>query len=214
MSDIAERCKIVAGKMLKRIGWILFGDTQICQLVLFLPAASRGKIDYTVPEGYDLRLYDEKTDRDKYLQMMNSAGFNDWSPGTLTAAMHLCVPKGFFVLIHRDSDTIAATFMARHLSDDLHPCGGRVDWLAVHPAHRGKGLGFSVTAAATNRLIEIGYGNIYVTTDDDRLPAIKIFLKAGYVPDLYRPEMNQRWEQVCTLMGWKFAPEEWLRLKC
>ena len=55
--------------------------------------------------------------------------------------------------------------------------------------HKGKGIGYTVCAAVTRSLVERGYSRIFLTTDDWRLPAIAIYLKLGYVPDLYLPEM-------------------------
>ena len=40
-------------------------------------------------------------------------------------------------------------------------------------------------AAVTRSLVQRGYSRIFLTTDDWRLPAIAIYLKLGYVPDLY-----------------------------
>jgi mycothiol synthase len=41
------------------------------------------------------------------------------------------------------------------------------------------------------------------------LAAIKIYLKLGYVPFLYAPEMPERWQQVCAALGWAYTPETW-----
>ena len=64
--------------------------------------------------------------------------------------------------------------MALHLPLEYHPCGGELGWVAGDPEHKGSGLGFAVCAAVTRRLLEIGYRNIYLLTDDFRLPAIKL----------------------------------------
>lgn len=127
--------------------------------------------------------------------------------------MYLCLPDGYFVLIEKNFQKIIATMMARHVSDYLHPFGGRIDWLAVNPNYTGKGLGYVVAAAATNRLIEVSYKNIYVTTDDHRLAAIKIFIKIGFVPNLYRHDMYDRWKNIYKCLGQPFQPEQWDKLK-
>ena len=43
---------------------------------------------------------------------------------------------------------------------------------------------------------------IYLSTDDWRLPAIKVYLKLGYEPLLYADDMKGRWKAVCGKLGW------------
>lgn len=76
------------------------------------------------------------------------------------------------------------------------PGQGDIGWIAVDPRFRGQGLGYSVSAAATNKLIEAGYTKISLYTEDFRLPAIKTYLRIGFVPVLYLDEMESRWQRV------------------
>ena len=64
------------------------------------------------------------------------------------------------------------------------------------PAHTGKGLGTGVVSAATERLVAEGYGRAYLSTDDWRLSAISIYLKLGWKPLLFAPDMETRWLTV------------------
>lgn len=200
-------------RVIQKIQWIIFGDKVDCQLELFLPPeVVRHGIVYDIIKEYLLRTY-QYADKEEIIDLMRNAGFTNWDCERFDQAVKLCVPDGFILIVHNETNKVVATFMARHLSDELHPFGGRLDWLAVAPEHRGIGLGYIVTAAATNRLIKMGYSNIYVTTDDYRLAAIKTFLKAGFVPNLYREGMAERWEKVCSLLHWKYQPEHWEKLK-
>src|SRR5262249_51131250 len=81
-------------------------------------------------------------------------------------------------------------------------------WVATIPPHRSKGLGSAVSAAATRRLIDAGYESIRVGTQDHRLGAIKLYLKLGYVPFLYRPDMTERWRRISKNLDWPFFPDE------
>jgi len=74
-------------------------------------------------------------------------------------------------------------------------------WVAVDPEHRGKGLGKFVTAAATQALLEHGAQYIYLLTDDWRVPAIKGYLKVGYVPIYHKPGMKKRWQELFLALG-------------
>ena len=69
-------------------------------------------------------------------------------------------------------------------------------------------MGLATCAAVTARFLSAGYRNIYLKTDDFRLPAIKIYLKLGYAPFLFTPEMKARWEAVCRKLDWPFTPQE------
>jgi len=85
--------------------------------------------------------------------------------------------------------------MARHLASNDHPFGGRIDWLATHPKHRGLGLGKISASSATLRLQQAGYDDIWVTTDDERIGALKIFHSIGFRPNI-SSDMEERWSKI------------------
>ena len=111
--------------------------------------------------------------------------------------------------VHTASDTIVATAMGLHDHSDDHPFGGELGWVAADPAHAGQGLGLAVSAAVTARLLAAGYRNVHLYTEHWRLAAIKSYLKLGYVPFLYAPEMADRWRLLCDELGWPYTPEAW-----
>jgi mycothiol synthase len=74
--------------------------------------------------------------------------------------------------------------------------GGEVGWVACAVEYRGRGLGMAVSAAVTERLIAARYRHIHLYTEDWRLAALKIYLKLGYVPLRYAPDMEARWRSV------------------
>ena len=158
----------------------------------------------SLPEAYTLRTF-RPGDVDEDVRLMRVAGFADWSQEKLAAAMEKCLPDGFFVIEHNPSGRLVATAMAQHQPLEYHPCGGELSWVASDPEHKGNGLGFTVCAAVTRRLLEIGYRNIYLRTDDFRLPAIKVYQKLGYVPFLFAPDMEGRWRDVCAKLGPDFG---------
>jgi mycothiol synthase len=84
--------------------------------------------------------------------------------------------------------------------------------VGVDPDHRGRGLGRVVSAVVTRRLIDAGYKEIYMETQDWRLPAIKIYLKMGWVPLLFQADMPERWQVVCDKLGVPYTPHQWSRM--
>jgi len=167
--------------------------------------------DFSLPDEYTLRTF-RLGDEAEHVRLMRVAGFSDWSPEKLAAAIEKCLPDGFFVIEHNPSDPfdrlragrLVATAMAQHQPLPEHPCGGELSWVAGDPEHKGKGLGYAVCAAVTRRFLEIGYRNIYLRTDDFRPPAIKLYLKLGYVPFLFAPDMERHWRDVCAGLGVDF----------
>lgn len=81
-------------------------------------------------------------------------------------------------------------------------------WVAVAPAHRGKGLGQAVCHALVTHLLGAGRTRLFGSTQDHRSAALRIYLSLGFHPVL-RPEKLQRWRAVCKQLGVPFTPERW-----
>ena len=150
------------------------------------------------PDGYKLKIYTPK-DKFQIVSLLNNAGIS-FDANRLKNVFSICLPKGCFIIEHIKTKTIVSIMMARHLSNENHPFGGRIDWLATDPRHSGLGLGTISAGSATKRLQEAGYDDIWVTTDDHRVGALKIFHRIGF-----RPVINQftlkRWKNVYKSLG-------------
>jgi mycothiol synthase len=161
-----------------------------------------------VPPGYRLRTH-RAGDEARFYEVMALAGFTGWNEEVLRPWRERILDQGWFVVVHVESGQIVATAMALQGYSAEYPLGGQVGWVAGDPAHAGLGLGLAVCAAVTVRLIDAGYTQIYLGTEDWRLAALKTYLKLGYVPVLHTPEMPERWQAVCAQVGWPFTPEVW-----
>ena len=162
----------------------------------------------TMPAGYTLRLY-RRGDEPGFYKVMELAGWPGWDDEKLRPWMARIPPASWFMAVYDESGEIVASAMGLHDHSDAHPFGGELGWVAADPAHAGKGLGMAVSAAVTARLIAAGYHNIHLYTEHWRLAALKTYLKLGYVPFLYRPEMLERWRTICAQLGWPVTPETW-----
>jgi mycothiol synthase len=140
---------------------------------------------------------------------MELAGWPGWNDAKLQPWMERIPPESWFMVVHGESGEIVATAMGLHDASELHPFGGELGWVAADPTHAGRGLGMAVSAAVTARLIQAGYRDIHLYTEHWRLAALKTYLKLGYVPFLYAPEMPARWQAVCEQLQWPFTPERW-----
>ncbi len=168
------------------------------------PSRLRSPPAIVVPSGYALRTF-QPGDEARFFEIMRLSGWSDWNEKRLGPLLPRIVSEGWFLAVRAETDDIVATAMALRDSTDLHPSGGELGWVGSDPAHRGLGLGGAVCAAVTTRLIEAGFEDIHLYTEDFRLPALKTYLKLGYVPFLYAPDMANRWETINALLPWSGA---------
>ena len=71
-----------------------------------------------------------------------------------------------------------------------------VHMVGTDPEFRGLGLGYAVTNAVLHHMKAEGWKAAYLTTDDFRVPALKIYLKLGFVPDLSQKGHAERWDAL------------------
>ncbi len=153
-----------------------------------------------LPDGYILRQY-EPADEEAYLELTRRAGF-DWGIERFNEMRPKIIPDGIFVIEHEATGTLVATSFCKNEPSEKHPAGGELGWVAGDPDHAGQGLGVAVCAAVTARFIEAGYRDIYLITQDWRLPAIKTYLKLGYEPEIDSNEMTDVWETIFQNLNW------------
>jgi mycothiol synthase len=122
------------------------------------------------------------------------------------------VPSGAFLGFHAGSGRAVATASALHnprATRYYFPFGGQVGYVSVDPLYRRKGLGQVVVARVVARLIEAGYRHIFLGVQGWRLPAIRCYLRLGFVPFLHHEDLLPRWLRVCEQIGWAVQEREW-----
>ena len=182
------------------------------ELQMVWPASRlNARVQWSVPDGYLLRCY-LPGDKQGFFNLMERAGFPGWNFIEFEKYLYKIIPDGFFLILHQETDSMAATAMALHNPTPLHPFGASLSCVGADPAHQGKGLGYVVSAAVTQRILRGGYQEVYLDTHDWRLPAIKTYLKIGWIPFIFREDMVGRWKTVCEKLNWAFDPEEWKKL--
>lgn len=179
------------------------------QLRMVWPEDLLGKpLNVPAPSGYYLRHYCPG-DEAHFFALMSLAGWDGWDSDKLQPWLAKIIPDGWFMLVHEGADRIVGTAMALHNYKGTNPFWSELGWLACDPDHAGRGLGLAASAAVTSRLMDAGYRNIQLFTEDHRLPAIKTYIKLGYIPSLYLEDMSDRWKLICEKLGWPFTPDNW-----
>lgn len=159
--------------------------------------------EYRMPEGYILRQY-RQDDLEDYIRLMAAAGFTGWTEDNVSRILRRVLPNGFFVVERGVGGRLAATATAQRKPTDYHSFGAELGWVAGDPAHKGRGLGCAVCAAAVARALDAGYSRIYLLTDDHRLPAIAVYIRLGFVPFIIDDDMRGRWRAVLSQLGVDF----------
>ncbi|MDB0053304.1 GNAT family N-acetyltransferase [Alphaproteobacteria bacterium] len=185
---------LILKKVNATILYIIYGN-RLNQLELFLPPIKMKPKDIVVPEGFLLRNFKEQ-DVDDLLSIFLLSQLNYWNKEKFDKNIKGFVEKGFFVVTDKSTQKVVATMAARVRPSRNQRKSGDIGWLCTDPKYRGKGLGYIVAAASVNCLLSNGYDDIYVNTDDDRLSAIKIFLKLGFKPSMYKKTMLRRWNLI------------------
>ncbi len=175
---------------------------QTPQLIMTWPSEQRHMpAQPQLPPGYRLRTY-QPGDEERFFEVMTLSGWTGWDEATLKPWIARIVPNSWWMVVWQPDDAsleeelIVASAMGLHDHTDWHPFGGELGWVASDPAHRGRRLGQAVCAAVTARLIQAGYQNIHLYTEDYRLSAIRTYLRLGYTPYSPLPEMAQQWHEL------------------
>lgn len=73
---------------------------------------------------------------------------------------------------------------------------GYIHMVACNEKFRGRGYGTFLNAWAVWVLKKEKMKTAYLTTDDFRIPAIKSYLRAGFIPEYNAEDSPERWEKI------------------
>ncbi|MHB9109711.1 MAG: GNAT family N-acetyltransferase [Armatimonadota bacterium] len=76
---------------------------------------------------------------------------------------------------------------------------GRIHWVAIRQACCGKGLIKPAMTHAMNVMAQ-WHQRAYLGTSTARIPAIKVYLDFGFLPDMTLPKAQEAWEQVQAVL--------------
>lgn len=156
-----------------------------------------------VPEGYRLRSL-TVDDAAAWAALLQQNGeLREWdvaraapffapgSPMDLDGSIFVTTEKG---------EPVATAQLHLHPDGDYAPTP-ELGWVAADPAHRGKRLGALVCLAVLRYAAGAGHDEIFLRTDDHRLPAIVTYLRLGFEPWMYDTSAPARWMVIRQALG-------------
>jgi mycothiol synthase len=134
-----------------------------------------------------------------------SAAFEDPSWTEERARKEFCehpnVVATWLITAGKTITTTATTL----LEPQTHPGSGCVHWVATDPAYRGQSLGYIASLRVLHDFVELGCHDAILRTDDFRLPAIKTYLKLGFIPEPQDDSQPARWEEIMAKLKYQRA---------
>ncbi len=98
--------------------------------------------------------------------------------------------------IEKDGKLIATTTALKKAEDSED---GLIHMVGTVPEARGIGAGRAVVHAALYSLKERGFKTVFLSTDDQRLSAIRIYYSLGFRPVYSHESHKERWEKILPL---------------
>ena len=138
-----------------------------------------------------------------WAELLNSCGeLGSWTKDRVRDELleRLCVNGQFFA---SKGDQLVAGAGLYDGEREGKPCW-EIGWVVTHPQHQGLGLGRQVTEAAVRAALALPTRPIFLMTDDFRIPALRLYLKLGFAPDLLHSSYRARWNKLGRRLGQEY----------
>jgi mycothiol synthase len=99
----------------------------------------------------------------------------------------------YVLYLEKEGQCIAT---ATAVENPAYPGEGWFRMVGVHPKAQGLGAGKIICLAALHNLKNRGYKTAVLSTDDYRIPALKMYLSLGFQPVYCHESHKERWENV------------------
>lgn len=162
----------------------------------------------TLPDGFTLTKFKGEEDIADWLDICFD-GLIDKSEGEIAFQNRIVNENGpdpyrDIYFIEKDSKKVA-TFT---IVPDMWNSGmGYIHMVACRKEYRGLGLGKFIADISLAKLKEIGKERIFLLTRDNLIPAISIYIGAGFLPVNYiddeGKDMVERWQKIVNTLGIK-----------
>lgn len=132
------------------------------------------------PSGYTLRTLRDERDLEPLAATLSAAFAKPWDVARVRAKLTEAPDvKAVYVVAWQGQPV--ATVSSLTLPDRF-PGSGIVHWLGTQPGHAQRGLGSVLMTRVLHDFVQRGCRDAVLETDDERLPAIALYLKFGFIP--------------------------------
>jgi len=148
-----------------------------------------------VPQGYEIRHFVDG-DEDAWSRVYAAAFEHEYDPlafARIMASDEAFLPERIWFAVSSGEPVATASAYCRPAT---RPGCGMIHYVGVVPEHRGRGLGRAVTLAALWRMVAEDHKGAWLSTDDHRIAAIRIYLDLGFEPRLVDEEQRERWRRT------------------
>ena len=146
----------------------------------------------SLPRGYAVRHY-RRGDEAAWSRVFADAFGREAGPWEFERIMRqdagFCPERIWFVVYDDFPVATASAYYRPEVRRDY----GMIHYVATLKAHRGRGLGLQATLAALHRMAVEQRKGAWLSTDDERIPAIVTYLKLSFVPLLTHESHRERW---------------------
>ena len=140
-----------------------------------------GGVPATGPlQGYTLRELGRGDER-QLAQLLSLTFEEAWDEARVASTLTRAADVRAVYGVVRDGELVATA--SSQLRPERDPAAGFVHWVATHPDHRSRGLAAALLARLLRDFSTRGYTCARLDTQPERLPAIRTYLKFGFVPE-------------------------------
>lgn len=151
----------------------------------------------SLPDGYALTTYTSADDIASLAETLTGAFGEIWDEARVRDKL-TDAPDVLAVYVATWRGRAVATTSSRW-QPDRFPATGYVHWVGTHPEHLRRGLGLALMIRVLHDFRARGYRAAVLETDDSRLPAIRTYLRCGFLPvyEAGDEDHRARWSAVC-----------------
>ena len=146
------------------------------------------------PQDFVLR---STVDHDRFHQIQSAIGW-EMREGQWEELSARVLPGGMIFCEHAASGE--AVGVACALVGDKETTV-ELAWVAVVPHYQGRGLAAAICAEVIAVAHAAGFSEVTLPTRDDRLAALKTYLKLGFEPVVDEASLD-RWQSVLRILDW------------
>ena len=171
-------------------------DKRPTQLLMYRPHLDNVPATRPLPEGYEVRQFEAGDDIEALAETLTSAFAEEWSVERVKSSLTEASDVLAVYVVTWEGRPVATA--SSRLDPGPFAGSGYVHWVGAHADHAGRGLGTALMVRLFEDFRERGYPDAVLQTDDFRIPAIKSYLRCGFLPvyEVQGDDQRARWSAI------------------